>query len=192
MREKILVPDTVPRVGRKPFVPGTPPFRVTDPDLVPGFPQFGTGQHVHVTGLTHDERGYPAATNPQLHMDLVKRLVDKIGNARDQVADYDVINPGAEQVFIAYGAPVRTVQQVMHDRKDANIGFLRIRTVWPFPENALAKFGNAKRFLVPEMNLGQIAREIERHVRVPVKSIPKLGGELHTPAELVAALEEKP
>jgi 2-oxoglutarate ferredoxin oxidoreductase subunit alpha len=192
MREKILIPDRVERVSRKPFVSGNPPFRVTDPDLIPGFPQFGTGHHVHVTGLTHDERGYPAATNPQLHGDLVKRLVDKIENARDEMADYDVINPDAEQVFVAYGAPVRTVQQVMHDQKDKNLGFLRIRVVWPFPEKALALFRNAQRFLIPEMNLGQIAREIERHVRVPVRSIPKLGGELHTPAELVRALEAQP
>jgi 2-oxoglutarate ferredoxin oxidoreductase subunit alpha len=191
MREKILIPDKVERLGRKPHTPGMLPFRATDPDLVPGFPQFGTGQHVHVTGLTHDERGYPDATNPKRHAELVKRLVDKIENARDEMADYDVINPDASQVFIAYGAPVRTVQQVMHDRKDSDIGFLRIRTVWPFPEKALAKFRNANRFLVPEMNLGQIAREIERHVRVPVKSIPKLGGELHTPDELAAVLEER-
>jgi 2-oxoglutarate ferredoxin oxidoreductase subunit alpha len=192
MREKIIIPDTVERVGRKPFVPGTPPFRATDSDMIPGFPQFGTGQHVHVTGLTHDERGYPSATNPKLHMALVKRLVDKIENARDEMADYDIVNPDAEQVFVAYGGPVRTVMQVMHDRKDKNIGFLRIRTVWPFPEKALAQFKNARRFLVPEMNLGQIAREIERHVKVPVKCIPKLGGELHTPGDLIAALEEKP
>lgn len=191
MREKITVPDTVERVGRKPFVAGNPPFRVTDPDLVPGFPTFGTGQHVHVTGLTHDERGYPAATNPPLHAALVKRLVDKIENARDEMADYDVVNPDAEQVFVAYGAPVRTVMQVMHDKKDNNIGFLRIRTVWPFPEKALSKFKNAKRFLIPEMNLGQMAREIQRHVKVPVVSIPKLGGELHTPDELVKVLEGK-
>ncbi|NMB78494.1 MAG: 2-oxoacid:acceptor oxidoreductase subunit alpha [Methanomicrobiales archaeon] len=192
MREKIIVPDTVERVGRKPFSAGSPPFRVTDKDLIPGFPTFGTGQHVHVTGLTHDERGYPAATHPALHEALVRRLVDKIENARYEMADYDVINPDAEQVFVAYGAPVRTVMQVMHDKKDKNIGFLRIRTVWPFPEKALFAFKNAKRFLVPEMNLGQIAREIERHVCVPVRTIPKLGGELHTPKELVAALEEKP
>lgn len=192
MREKIVIPDKVERIGRKPFVPGTPPFRATDPDLIPGFPVFGTGQHVHVTGLTHDERGYPCATNPKLHMALVKRLVDKIENARDDIADYDIINPDAEQVFVAYGGPVRTVMQVMHDKQDTNIGFLRIRTVWPFPENALGKFRNARHFLVPEMNFGQITREIERHVRVPVTSIPKLGGELHSPAELVAALGEKP
>jgi 2-oxoglutarate ferredoxin oxidoreductase subunit alpha len=80
----------------------------------------------------------------------------------------------------------------MHDRQDKNLGFLRIRGVWPFPEKALKAFRNAQRFLVPEMNLGQIAREIERHVRVPVRSIPKLGGELHTPVELVRALEGTP
>jgi len=105
MREKILIPDKVERTGRKAFVPGTPPFRATDADLIPGFPQFGTGQHVHVTGLTHDERGYPCATNPKLHGALVQRLVDKIENARHDMADYDVINPDAEQVFVAYGRP---------------------------------------------------------------------------------------
>ena len=188
MREKIIIPDKVERVERKPLVPGTLPFKA-DADLIPGFAQFGKGHHVHVTGLTHDERGYPCTTNPKVHGTLVRRLVDKIENARDDMADYEIINPDAEQVFAAYGAPVRTVQQVMHDKKNTNIGFLRIRTVWPFPEKALAQFKNARHFLVPEMNLGQIAREIERHVKVPVQSIPKLGGELHTPAELVAALE---
>ncbi len=190
MREKILVPDSVERIGRKPLKADALPFHA-DADLIPGFGQFGTGHHVHVTGLTHDERGYPAATNPPLHAALVQRLVDKIENARDAMADYDVINPDAEQVFVAYGGPVRAVQQVLHDHPDKNIGFLRIRTVWPFPEKALAKFKNAQRFLVPEMNLGQIAREIERHVKVPVVSLPKLGGELHTPRELAAALEAK-
>lgn len=77
----------------------------------------------------------------------------------------------------------------MHDKKEKDLGFLRLRTVWPFPEKALAGFRNVQAFFVPEMNLGQIAREIERHVKVPVISIPKLGGELHTPADLVAALE---
>jgi len=188
MREKIIIPDKVDRIERKSLAPGMLPYQA-DPDLIPGFGQFGTGHHVHVTGLTHDERGYPAATNPQLHAALVKRLVDKIENARNDMADYDIINPNARHVFVAYGGPVRTVQQVMHDKKDKDIGFLRIRTVWPFPEKALAAFKNVQAFFVPELNLGQIAREIERHVKVPVVSIPKLGGELHTPAELVAVLE---
>jgi len=190
MREKIIVPDAMEQVARKPLVKGTLPFR-PDNDLIPGFPQFGKGYGVHVTGLTHDERGYPCATNPNLHEALVRRLVDKIELARDTIAsDFEIINPGAEQVFIAYGAPVRTVQQVLHDRLNDNIGFLRLRTVWPFPEKALARFKNVKQFFVPELNLGQMAREIERHVRVPVVSLPKLGGNLHTPEELESALEE--
>jgi len=188
MREKIRIPDSTEKTPRKALLKGELPFK-PGADLVPGFPQFGKGYGVHVTGLTHDERGYPCATNPKLHESLVRRLVDKIESARHAIADFDIINPDAEQVFIAYGAPVRTVQQVMHDRPGTGIGFLRLRTVWPFPEYALAAFRHARCFLVPELNLGQMAREIERHVNVPVISIPKLGGELHTPAELAAALE---
>jgi len=188
MREKITVPDSVNRVRRKELATGELAFRA-DADLVPGFATFGKGHSVHVTGLTHDERGYPCATNVRLHHNLVKRLVDKVENARHDLADFTIINPDAEQVFVAYGAPVRTVQQVLHDNCGKKIGFLQIRTVWPFPDFALAEFINAKRFLVPELNFGQIAREIERHVTVPVVSIPKLGGDLHLPEELVAVLE---
>jgi 2-oxoglutarate ferredoxin oxidoreductase subunit alpha len=188
MREKIIIPESVEHTPRRELSPGALPFKA-DAGLVPGFPQFGKGYGVHVTGLTHDERGYPCATNPKLHEALVRRLVDKIESARDRIADYDVINPDAEQVFVAYGAPVRTVLQVLHDRAGDTIGFLRLRTVWPFPEKALFAFKNARRFVVPELNLGQIAREIERHTSVPVISLPKLGGDLHTPKELGAALE---
>jgi 2-oxoglutarate ferredoxin oxidoreductase subunit alpha len=188
MRERIRVPEKVGMTPRRELEKGVLPFQ-PDAELVPGFATFGKGYGVHVTGLTHDERGYPCATNPNVHAALVRRLVDKIENARTAIADYDVINPDAEQVFVAYGAPVRTVQQVLHDRPDGTIGFLRLRTVWPFPEHALRAFSQAKVFLVPELNMGQITREIDRHVRVPVVSLPKLGGDLHTPPELIAALE---
>jgi len=188
MRERIRVPDKVGQTPRRELEKGVLPFQ-PDADLVPGFATFGKGHGVHVTGLTHDERGYPCATNPGVHAALVRRLVDKVENARAAIADYDIINPDAEQVFIAYGAPVRTVQQVLHDRPDGMIGFLRLRTVWPFPEHAIRAFSQAKVFFVPELNMGQIAREIERHVEVPVVSLPKLGGDLHTPPELLAALE---
>ena len=188
MRERINIPDKVDQVLRRELAGGKLPFQA-DEDLIPGFATFGRGHGVHVTGLTHDERGYPCTTNPGVHAVLVQRLVEKIENARHTIADYDVINPDAEQIFVAYGAPVRTVQQVLHDHGGKDIGFLRLRTVWPFPENALKVFPSAREFLVPELNMGQIAREIERHVRVPVRAIPKLGGDLHTPDELVRTLE---
>ena len=189
MRERLIIPDQVSIEQRKPLEPGTPPFKPGE-NLVPGFPAFGKGYGVHVTGLTHDERGYPCATSPKLHEDLVTRLVAKVERARESITSCDIINPEAETVFVSYGAPSRTVQQVLHDHPGENIGHLRLKMVWPFAETLLSRFRDAERFIVPEQNLGQIAREIERHVEKEVVKIPKLGGDLHTPGELYAVVED--
>jgi 2-oxoglutarate/2-oxoacid ferredoxin oxidoreductase subunit alpha len=189
MREKMTIPDSVKTTTWRPLEKGRLPF-AGDSDGIPGFSPFGTGHGVHVTGLTHDERGYPDTTDPEAHDRLVRRLVDKIESARNDIADFEVVNPDAETVFVTYGPPSRTVEQVMRDRPGEEIGHLRFRVVWPFAEAALEKFRDAKVFLMPELNMGQVAREVQRHVDQPVVSIPKLGGELHTPAELERALEE--
>ena len=189
MREKIIIPDEVEIVPRKLLEKGELPFKA-GPDGVPGFPQFGMGYGVHVTGLTHDERGYPEATNPKLHSDLVKRLVSKVESKRHEIADYDLVNPEAETVFITYGPANRTVRQILHDHPEKNLGHLNLRIVWPFPEKLLEAFPNVKQFIVPEMNLGQMVREVRQHTVVPVISVPKIGGEMHSPAELLAVLED--
>jgi 2-oxoglutarate ferredoxin oxidoreductase subunit alpha len=189
MRERIVIPDQVEIIPRRQYERGSLPFRPGD-DGVPPFPTFGNGYGVHVTGLTHDERGYPETTNPALHQDLVNRLVAKVESARHEIADYDIINPEAKVVFITYGAPARAVSQVIQDYPAEDIGHLNLRIVWPFPEKLLGLFENAEAFLVPELNLGQMAREIQRHTGKPVISLPKLGGDLHTPAELMHAVEE--
>jgi 2-oxoglutarate ferredoxin oxidoreductase subunit alpha len=189
MRERLIIPDSVVSGQRVPLEQGALPFRAGE-DLVPGFPTFGMGYGVHVTGLTHDERGYPCATSPKLHEDLVKRLVSKIEGARDSIASYDMVNPEAETVFVSYGAPSRSVQQVLHDHPGDGIGHLRLKMVWPFAESLLSRFKNAETFIVPEQNLGQISREIERHVDGDVIPVPKLGGDLHTPDDLYRVLAE--
>ncbi|MDH7593336.1 MAG: 2-oxoacid:acceptor oxidoreductase subunit alpha [Methanomicrobiales archaeon] len=192
MREPMEVPDSVLIIqrrlleeeGRKPFEPRE--------DLVPDFPLFGHGHFVHVTGLTHDERGYPSTSNPEVHERLVKRLVQKVEGARREIAMFDVVNPDAEVVFVSYGAPSRSVQQVLHDFPGEGFGHLRLKTPWPFPEWAPGRFENAKTFIFPELNMGQMARELERHVDQPVISVPKLGGALHSPEELAkVAMEER-
>jgi 2-oxoglutarate/2-oxoacid ferredoxin oxidoreductase subunit alpha len=191
MRERLTVPEQVERTPRKALAPGVAPFHPDD-DMVPGFPEFGKGFRVHVTGLTHDERGYPCATSPKIHEELVMRLVNKVESARAEIADYEVINPGARVVFVSYGAPARSVAQVLHDTRRKDIGHLRLRMVWPFPDHALKEFSGVKKFIVPELNLGQIAREIERHTSVPVVQVPLLGGDLHSPSELRALAEAVP
>jgi len=188
MRERVTIRDPGAVVPPRPLAEGSLPFEA-GVDGVPGFAPFGSGRAVHVTGLTHDERGYPDTTDPEAHDKLVRRLVAKVESARREIADYEVTNPDAETVFVTYGAPSRTVEQVLHDRPGDSIGHLRLRLVWPFPEFALEEFPNAKVFLMPELNMGQMVREVQRHVDQPVVSIPKIGGELHTPAELVRAME---
>ncbi len=188
MRERVVIPDSVETVSRPPLAKGSLPFAAGD-DGIPGFAPFGTGRHVHVTGLTHDERGYPDTTDAEAHDALVRRLYRKVESARREMADFEVTNPDAEIVFVTYGPPSRTVQQLLHDRQDENIGHLRLRVVWPFPEFALKEFADAKVFLMPELNMGQMAREVERHVDQPVIAIPKLGGELHAPTELGSVVE---
>ena len=188
LRESITIPDKVEIIPRRPLEKGTLPFKAGE-DGVPGFPEFGTGHRVHVTGLTHDERGYPDTNDPELHSALVRRLVNKVERARHEIADYSVTNTDAETVFITYGPPARAVQQLIHDHPEENVGHLQLRIVWPFPENTLLEFPNAKTFIVPELNLGQIEREIARHTSVRVVPVSKIGGPIHTPEELYSVLE---
>ncbi|WP_067051379.1 2-oxoacid:acceptor oxidoreductase subunit alpha [Methanofollis ethanolicus] len=188
MRERIEVPDSVEIVPRRPLEKGALPFAPGEDD-VPGFPAFGHGYGVHVTGLTHDDRGYPSSTDPHVHERLVRRLVGKVEGANREIADYEVTNPDAEVVFVSYGAPARSVAQAVRDLDDERVGHLRLKVVWPFPDFALAAFKNARVFLVPELNLGQIEREIARHTAVPVVPISEIGGELHTPQRLIATAE---
>lgn len=190
MREPMETPAEIPIVRRKePEEAMKRPFEARG-DLVPDFPVFGRGHAVHVTGLTHDERGYPSTSNPEVHERLVRRLVEKVEGARREIAMFEVANPDAEVVFVSYGAPSRSVQQLLHDHPRESFGHLRLKTPWPFPEWAPLQFPNAKVFLFPEMNMGQMARELERHVDQPVVRIPKLGGALHLPEELLKCARE--
>ncbi|RQD85128.1 MAG: 2-oxoacid:acceptor oxidoreductase subunit alpha [Methanocalculus sp. MSAO_Arc2] len=189
LRERVEFPDSVERIRPRPIREGMLPFEPED-DLVPGFTPFGHGHRVHVTGLTHNEKGYPASTDPDLHEQLVMRLIEKVERARHEIADYDIKNPDAEIVFLSYGAPTRSVREMLLNAPDGLYGHLNLRIVWPFPEDILKKFSDARVFIIPEMNMGQIAREVERHVDQDVISIPRLGGELHHPHDLLKRAEE--
>lgn len=188
MRERIEIPDSVPIIRPKPLKEGMLPF-TPEEDGIPGFAPFGSGHKIPVTGLTHNERGYPDSTHAVRHETLVRRLIDKVERCRHEIADYEIQSPDAEFIFICYGAPVRTVREVVSKKQTTGTGYLHIRIVWPFPEELLTKFPCVKAFIVPEMNLGMISREIERYTDIPVISVPKIGGELHTPDELIEIVE---
>ncbi|MFZ5908985.1 MAG: 2-oxoacid:acceptor oxidoreductase subunit alpha [Chloroflexota bacterium] len=125
----------------------------------------GEGYRIHVTGLTHDERGYPVM-NARAHEWNVTRLIEKIRKHRDdiiQVEEQDIEN--AEVIVVSYGISARTslwpIQQARQE--GIRVGYLRLITVWPFPEERIRQLAKGIRaFVVPEINMGQIVREVER------------------------------
>jgi 2-oxoglutarate ferredoxin oxidoreductase subunit alpha len=169
------------------------PFRADDPDLVPPIVHAGDGYRIHYTGLTHDERGYPDMS-PEAHHRLVTRLVNKIRvNAKQIIMTADHEIEDARIVVIAYGSTARTARRAVNDARKAGIpvGFLRLVSIWPFPEVIIRELAQqVDSFIVAEMNLGQISREVERHVHQPVQGVHHAGGAMMKPETILAVIEE--
>ncbi len=144
------------------------PFKFDSKDLIPPMVDVNQGYRFHVTGLTHDDRGYPVM-NEKCQEWNVHRLVQKIRLFADDIIEFEEkYIDDAEVVVVSYGAAsndaLSAVKQVRNDGVKA--GSLRLKTIWPFPEKriyALAKKINS--FIVPEINYGQIVLEVERCAR---------------------------
>jgi 2-oxoglutarate ferredoxin oxidoreductase subunit alpha len=125
----------------------------------------GEGYRIHVTGLTHDERGYPGM-NAQTQEWNVKRLIGKIRTHRDDIIQVEEQNlEDAEVVVVSYGISARTSLWPIELARQEGIraGYLRLITVWPFPEERIRQIAKGIRaFVVPEINMGQISLEVER------------------------------
>ncbi|OPY30108.1 MAG: 2-oxoglutarate synthase subunit KorA [Methanobacterium sp. PtaU1.Bin242] len=197
MREKITIPEKVEITARKmpeedpeTFLPYQAP-----PDGTSPMPAFGDGYKMHITGLTHDERGYPDASNPQTHSKLVKRLCNKIREHTDEIARIKKeLTEDAEVIVLSYGAPARSAITAVKKARNQGIkvGFIKLETVWPFPENIIRSAAlNAGKVIVVEMNLGQMFYEVERVLPdKQVELLPKIGGEIHRPQEILDKIME--
>ncbi len=164
-------------------------------DLVPPMANAGEGYHMHVTGLTHDERGYPVIT-AAAQVQLVSRLCDKIRrNQQDIIAYTELDTEKADVVIVSYGISARTSWKAIRaaQRKGLRVGQLKLDTIWPFPEARLRELsGRIKGFVVPELNMGQIVYEVERCAagKCRTKLVPHPGGEIHDPGEILSAIKE--
>jgi 2-oxoglutarate ferredoxin oxidoreductase subunit alpha len=196
MTERVIIPaaDDLPVVRRKRprLPPGKEPFLsyAADDDLVPPIAHAGEGYKVHMTGLTHDERGYPAM-NAETHDKLVRRLVDKVRlNAADIVMYEESGLDDAETVVVSFGCTARSARQAVKQarREGLKCGMLRLITAWPFPETPIRRLiegGKVTRFIVPEINLGQLRREIERLTQLPVLRLNHAGGAMPVPDDIL-------
>ena len=149
----------------------------TNGDQVPEMAHAGEGYNFHVTGLTHDEHGYPNMT-PPVQDKLVRRLQNKIRDAADRIAMFEEEQlDGADVVVVSYGITSRVAQRAIEIAREQGlrVGKLRLITAWPFPENKIRELAaQVKAFVVPELNLGQMVREVERAAAGQRKNIRRL------------------
>lgn len=197
MTERVIIPplDDLTLVERKRLPPDseTRLHYKADDDLVPPMPIAGEGHNVHVTGLTHDERGYPAG-DAATHDALVRRLNEKVRmHAQEVCMTEEVMTEDADVIVFAYGAMARSARRAVALAREQGVkaGLFRPLTIWPFPETAIQKLADStRRFVVAEMNLGQMAREVERHIRRPATWVTHAGGRMIAPEEVLRGILE--
>jgi 2-oxoglutarate ferredoxin oxidoreductase subunit alpha len=197
MREKVRMPDpeSIEVFNRvKPDVPPDwyKPYEDSKTG-VPAMANFGEGYRYHITGLTHDEMGFPTSKPDEIKA-CIERLFRKITLGLKDIQLWEsLLVDDAEVVIVAYGCVARTAKQVVHDlrEKGVKIGLLRLITLWPFPRRAVEQVAKrVKKFIVPEMNMGQIYREVLRvnAGRTQVVKVKRVDGELISPQEIMEAV----
>jgi len=194
--ERLTIPreEELTLVDRKrPTLPPSEylPYRA-DESLVPPMASFGDGYRFYSTGLTHDEKGYPDMS-VETQDKLVRRLCDKIRRNTDKITRVEALmTDDCEVLVVAYGIAARSAATAVKQARDRGLkaGLLRLVSLWPFPDKLLEKMAeDAKAVIVAEMNYGQLVREVERAVKPkPVRFLPKLGENPHTPGEILEAI----
>jgi 2-oxoglutarate ferredoxin oxidoreductase subunit alpha len=200
MTEKVIIPtpdriEIYPRRHTKRPPGKYKPYEPAE-DLVPAMAHAGEGYRFHITGLTHDERGYPSMTVATQDK-LVRRLLDKIQGAEEKLTFTDEADiEDAEVVVLSYGITSRVAQKAIDMARERGVkaGRCRLIGIWPFPDLRLRQIAQhgVKAFVVPELNLGQISREVERATGRFAKTVPvtHAGGGVHRPEQILDAILE--
>jgi 2-oxoglutarate ferredoxin oxidoreductase subunit alpha len=163
-----------------------------EPGLLRPMQEFGHGEYIHITGSTHKEDGMRDVVSQHVHEALITRLYNKIDRNRGNIVSFEErYLDDAEIAVVCCGAASRpALGAVARARAEGlKVGILRLKTVWPFCDVRIRDLGRrVKKILVPEMNLGQLSREVERYVSVPVVKVSKIGGITHSVEEVYSAI----
>lgn len=199
MRESVILPraEEIELEERpRPTVP--PEWYAPYKDLgtgVPPMPAFGEGYRYHVTGLAHDIRGYPTIRRDEVG-ELMARLFNKISKDLHLLQWFDsCYAEDAVVTVIAYGSVARpALQAVKRGReKGLKVGLVKLKVLWPFMRRTVMGFlATSRKVLVPEMNMGQLSREVKRvnQGQCEVLTLNKVDGSMITPGEILAKLED--
>lgn len=199
MREKVQLPDPSeleiidrkrPSCSSEEYLPYRP-----EEDLVPLMADFGTGYRYHVTGLVHDETGFPSNSTAEADK-LIRRLTNKIETHRDDIECWEEENTeDADIIILSYGCVARSAKSAMKQlrSKGVKVGTMRPISIWPFPERRLRELAEkVNTIIVPEMNLGQLVLEVERICcgKAKIERLNKVSCEIIYPEEIVRKIEE--
>ncbi|MEM2250264.1 MAG: transketolase C-terminal domain-containing protein, partial [Candidatus Bathyarchaeia archaeon] len=160
-------------------------------ESVAPMPSIGEGFNVAVTGSTHDEKGVRFTADPMVHRRVIEAINNKIRKNVDDIVEVESHNiEDCKAGIVAYGITSRAIYEAVEEaeKQGVKVGYVRLKTLWPFPEKPVQRLAeNAKKIIVPEMNLGQIVNEVKRVAGctavVPLNKIG--GGELITPKEIL-------
>jgi 2-oxoglutarate ferredoxin oxidoreductase subunit alpha len=199
MTERVVIPepdaiDIVPRAVTERSPEDYLPYRL-DERGIPEFAPAGAGYRFHTTGLTHDERGYPVMTAEAQEW-CVGHLIDKIRSNVDEITMVEEEGvEGAEVIVMTYGITARVARMgiEMARSRGIDVGAVRLVVVWPFPERRVRELAaDVAGIVVPEINYGQMVREVERTVSgaCRVLGVPHAGGGVHDPTAIADAIQE--
>ena len=199
MNERVIIPNEEeieiidrrkPTVSREEYLPYK-----ADADGIAPMANCGDGYRIHITGLTHDERGYPSM-DAKGQENMVKRLVGKIRNNREKIiSTKNLFLDDAEVIVVAYGISARSSMQAVRDarKKGVKAGLIKLETIWPFPEELIRSIApQARALIMPEINGGQMVLEVERAARgaCPVSLVSNYGGAIIHPDLILAAIDK--
>lgn len=195
LKEKVELPDT-PQVVNRPLPAESPeaykPFAFTEGGVAPLAP-FGREYRYHVTGLLHDEHGFPTE-DAEVVSRWWRHMTSKIDAHLDEILQWEeALLDDAEIALVAYGGTARAAAHAvtLARAQGTRAGLFKPLTIWPFPEKAMRELaGRVERIIVPEMNLGQIRLEVERLAggRAAVEGVNRADGLAITPEQILAAI----
>jgi 2-oxoglutarate ferredoxin oxidoreductase subunit alpha len=199
VHEKVTLPDSheLKLINRKkPEVPPEEylPYKI-DESMIPAMANFGDGYRYHVTGLVHDETGFPTNDTKMIE-DMLIRINYKLNKYLDEIIQFEEsFTEDAQIGIVTYGSSARSSKNALQKARDEGIpvGMIRIQTLWPFPLKRIHDFGQqVSHIIVPELNLGQIAHEVEHAVRggAEIIRVNKISGDPIHPDEIFQKIKE--
>lgn len=196
-REKIQIPNPGEFEVFSRAVPSMPPewYKPYEETVrgVPPMPPIGSGYRFHVTGLTHDRNGFPTQ-RPEEVVELMERIHRKIDQFFYDIQLVDTIETDdADVVVIAYGSVARSAELAVRQARENGVkaGLLKLKTLFPYPRRQTEKvLAHARTLVVPEMNMGQMSREVKRvnMGRAAVRTINRIDGQIVTPSEILKVI----